>query len=177
MAGEALRFPRAVPVEPRFAQLLPELVLGLTPEQFAAIAGAGAGTQGAADGRAGPPARPGGQRPGAGDGDRATGCAGRARPASGRWSPTRTARWWWWPGSWPLLELFREGAVAFDQVVALGDLTIRWTGSDEGEVSVDDEFDVGAPAGGGSGEDGLSEPGPSEPGDAAGSSDDGGVDE
>ena len=29
-----------------------------------------------------------------------------------------------------LLELFREGAVAFDQVTPLGELTVRWTGAD-----------------------------------------------
>jgi len=40
-----------------------------------------------------------------------------------------------------LLELYREGAVAFEQVDALGELHVRWTGSDEGEVDVDDEFD------------------------------------
>jgi segregation and condensation protein A len=40
-----------------------------------------------------------------------------------------------------LLELFREGAVAFEQVDPLGELHIRWTGSDEGEVEVEDEFD------------------------------------
>ena len=28
-----------------------------------------------------------------------------------------------------LLELFREGAVAFDQVTPLGELTVRWTGA------------------------------------------------
>ena len=33
-----------------------------------------------------------------------------------------------------LLELFREGAVAFDQVTPLGELTVRWTGSDDGRV-------------------------------------------
>jgi segregation and condensation protein A len=43
-----------------------------------------------------------------------------------------------------LLELFREGAVSFDQVSPLGELTIRWTGSEEGEVEIHDEFD-GAP--------------------------------
>jgi segregation and condensation protein A len=32
------RFPRRVPMEPRFAELLPEVLLGLSPEQFAAIA-------------------------------------------------------------------------------------------------------------------------------------------
>ena len=40
-----------------------------------------------------------------------------------------------------LLELFREGAVAFDQVQPLAELTVRWTGADEGELDVHDEFD------------------------------------
>ncbi len=43
-----------------------------------------------------------------------------------------------------LLELFREGAVAFDQMTPLGELTVRWTGGEEGEVEITDEFD-GAP--------------------------------
>ncbi|MDH4160819.1 MAG: segregation/condensation protein A, partial [Actinomycetota bacterium] len=40
-----------------------------------------------------------------------------------------------------LLELFRESAVAFDQVTPLGELTVRWTGAEEGELDVHDEFD------------------------------------
>ncbi|HEY8882185.1 MAG TPA: segregation/condensation protein A, partial [Dermatophilaceae bacterium] len=40
-----------------------------------------------------------------------------------------------------LLELFRESAIAFDQAEALGALTVRWTGQDEGEIGVSDEFD------------------------------------
>jgi segregation and condensation protein A len=40
-----------------------------------------------------------------------------------------------------LLELFREGSVSFEQVVPLGDLTIRWTGSDDGDIEVRDEYD------------------------------------
>jgi segregation and condensation protein A len=45
-----------------------------------------------------------------------------------------------------LLELFREGAVAFDQVTPLGELTVRWTGDAETSVDelVTDEFE-GAP--------------------------------
>lgn len=43
-----------------------------------------------------------------------------------------------------LLELFREGAVSFDQVTPLGELTVRWTGGDEAEIEITDEFD-GAP--------------------------------
>ena len=40
-----------------------------------------------------------------------------------------------------LLELFREGAVGFDQVTPLGELTVRWTGAEDGEVDITDEFD------------------------------------
>jgi segregation and condensation protein A len=40
-----------------------------------------------------------------------------------------------------LLELYREGVVRFEQVIALGELAITWTGSAEGEVEVSDEFD------------------------------------
>jgi segregation and condensation protein A len=43
-----------------------------------------------------------------------------------------------------LLELYREGAVAFDQVTPLGELHIRWTGSSDGLVEVE-EYD-GVPA-------------------------------
>jgi segregation and condensation protein A len=42
-----------------------------------------------------------------------------------------------------LLELFREAAIAFEQAEALGELTVRWTGSDEGAIEVSDEFDEG----------------------------------
>ncbi len=44
-----------------------------------------------------------------------------------------------------LLELFREGAVAFEQLTPLGELTIRWTGSDDGELDISPEFDEPAP--------------------------------
>src|SRR5258708_1610052 len=40
MAVQVRMFPRRVPMEEGFADLLPEVLLGLTPEQFAAIAGA-----------------------------------------------------------------------------------------------------------------------------------------
>ena len=38
MSVQSRRFPRRVPMEPEFAGLLPEVLLGLTAEQFAAIA-------------------------------------------------------------------------------------------------------------------------------------------
>src|SRR6202167_6236948 len=40
MAAQNRRFARRVPMEPRFAELLPEVLLGLGPEQFAVIAAA-----------------------------------------------------------------------------------------------------------------------------------------
>ena len=41
-----------------------------------------------------------------------------------------------------LLELYREQAIVFEQITPLGDLTIRWVGQDDGEISVTDEFDM-----------------------------------
>ena len=41
-----------------------------------------------------------------------------------------------------LLDLYRQGNLRFNQVVALGELQISWTGSDEGEVEITDEFDI-----------------------------------
>jgi segregation and condensation protein A len=40
-----------------------------------------------------------------------------------------------------LLELYREGAVSFDQVSALGEISVRWIGTDEGDILVGDEYD------------------------------------
>ena len=41
-----------------------------------------------------------------------------------------------------LLDLYRQGVLRFDQVMALGELQISWTGSEFGEVEVTDEFDI-----------------------------------
>ena len=41
-----------------------------------------------------------------------------------------------------LLELYREGVVRFEQVISLGELQITWVGSADGEVRVSDEFDT-----------------------------------
>jgi segregation and condensation protein A len=41
-----------------------------------------------------------------------------------------------------LLDLYRQGVLRFDQVIALGELQISWTGSASGEVEVTDEFDI-----------------------------------
>jgi segregation and condensation protein A len=41
-----------------------------------------------------------------------------------------------------LLDLFRQGALRFDQVAALGELQISWTGPDSGDIEAGDEFDI-----------------------------------
>ncbi len=41
-----------------------------------------------------------------------------------------------------LLDLYRQGNLRFNQVIALGELQISWTGAEEGEVEVTDEFDI-----------------------------------
>ena len=41
-----------------------------------------------------------------------------------------------------LLDLYRQGALRFEQVVALGELQVTWVGSDEGEVLATNEFDI-----------------------------------
>jgi segregation and condensation protein A len=41
-----------------------------------------------------------------------------------------------------LLELFREQAVVFEQPEPLADLVIRWTGTDDQQLTISDEFDV-----------------------------------
>jgi len=41
-----------------------------------------------------------------------------------------------------LLDLYRQGVLRFDQVMALGELQISWTGSDSGEIEATDEFEI-----------------------------------
>jgi segregation and condensation protein A len=153
MSAEALRAPRAVPVEPRFAQLLPELVLGITPDQLAVIAARALQPK--------PPPTVGTEHLHAPavsvreqaallvDRLRRTGAASfRVLIADAADTITIVARFL------ALLELFREGVVAFDQAAPLADLTVRWTGTDDDAAVPDavDEFD------GGTREDGVRDP-------------------
>ena len=41
-----------------------------------------------------------------------------------------------------LLDLYRQGALRFDQVVSLGELQISWVGPDSGEIQASEEFDI-----------------------------------
>jgi segregation and condensation protein A len=144
IAEENRRQPRAVAVEPRFAQLLPELVLGITPEQLAMIAAKAMTPKVAPQvGLAHLHAPPVSVREQAAliiDRLRRTRSASfRVLIADAGETIVVVARFL------ALLELFREGALAFDQVTPLGELTIRWTGSDDEDVVVEvDEFE-GAP--------------------------------
>jgi segregation and condensation protein A len=140
MAEEAKRFPRAVSMEPRFADLLPEVLLGVDPRGLAALAAAAMA----------PKALPEVSlthlhAPTVTVREQALVVVDRLRRSRSTTfrslvsdSPdtaTTVCRFL------ALLELFREGAVAFDQMTPLGELTIRWTGTDDGEIEVSDEFD------------------------------------
>lgn len=133
--------PRLVGLEPRLAALLPELVMSVGPEELAQLAAAAMSR------------RP---EPETIDlshlhapavsvreqavlitdrlrRDRALTFRALTRDADG--TPVVVARFL------ALLELFREGAVAFDQASALAELTVRWTGAAHGEVAVADDYD------------------------------------
>ncbi|WP_202873451.1 segregation/condensation protein A [Kribbella capetownensis] len=142
MAAEARRFPRAVGVEPRFAELLPEVLLGIDPAGLAALAARALAPkdnlpEGVSLAHLHAPTvtvreqalvivdRLRRQRS----------TTFRALVSDSPDTVTTVCRFL------ALLELFREAAVSFDQVTPLGELTIRWTGTDEGEIDVSDEFD------------------------------------
>jgi segregation and condensation protein A len=149
LEDQARRFPREVGLESRFARLLPEVTLTITPERFAALAAkALAPRQVLEVSLHHIHAAKVSVREQAGlvvDRLRRNGAMTfRALCGDSPDRLTTVARFL------ALLELFREGAVAFEQVSALGELTVRWTGSSEGELDISDEFDppdslMGAP--------------------------------
>jgi segregation and condensation protein A len=142
MALEAKRFPRAVGVEPRFAELLPEVLLGIDSAGLAALAARALAPKDDV---------PEGVSLAHLHAPRVTvreqavvivdrlrrqrSTTFRALVADSPDTVTTVCRFL------ALLELFREAAVTFDQVTPLGELTIRWTGTDEGDIDVSDEFD------------------------------------
>jgi segregation and condensation protein A len=146
LADESRRYPRAVGLEERFATLLPEVLIGIGLEQFAGLAARALEPKPAPEVSLGHIHAPAvSVREQAGlvvDRLRRTG-AMTFRALCGD-SPdllTTVARFL------ALLELFREGAVGFEQVTPLGELTVRWTGTEEGEIEITDEFDGGPPTG------------------------------
>jgi len=145
LAGESRRHPRSVGLEERFANLLPEVLIGIGLDQFAALAAKALEPKPVAElSLAHLHATRVSVR------EQAAIVVERLRRQGAMTfralcgdSPdtlTTVARFL------SLLELFREGAVGFDQVTPLGELTIRWTGEDDVDADelVTDEFD-GAP--------------------------------
>jgi segregation and condensation protein A len=131
---------RQAGLDPRFAALLPELVMGITPEQLAMIAARAltprmAPTVGLEHLHV----------PSVSVQEQASlivnrlrqfrSCSFRTLVADAESTLVIVARFL------ALLELFRESAVTFDQAEALGELMVRWTGQDDGEIGVSAEFD------------------------------------
>ncbi|MCE3245199.1 MAG: segregation/condensation protein [Arthrobacter sp.] len=127
---EARRYPRQVALEEHFAAMLPELVWKHTPQQFAALAEA------ALKPKAPVPTEVGlahlhGSPVSVKEQAELIGLrlqegrplSFRALIADAESTLVVVARFL------ALLELFRDQAVAFDQVAPLGDLTVRWTAS------------------------------------------------
>jgi segregation and condensation protein A len=145
LARESGRHPRAVGLEDRFATLLPEVLIGIGLEQFAALAA-----------KAMAP-KPVLELPTHHIHAPAVSVREQAAIVVDRLRRSGTLTFRSLCGDSPdtlttvarflsLLELFREGAVAFEQVTPLGELTVRWTGDEDADVDalVTDEFD-GAP--------------------------------
>ncbi|SRR5579884_968535 len=139
----SLRHPRSVPLEPAFKELLPEVLISLSPEQFAALAV-----------RAMTPR----QAPTVSIEhihQISVSIREQANVIAEKLRRLRTATFRTLIADAPdtihivarflaLLELFREKAVGFDQLAPFGELTVRWTGTDEGEIEVDEEFEGSA---------------------------------
>jgi segregation and condensation protein A len=140
MAEAAKRVPRVVALEERFASVLPDVLINIGADEFVRLAAEALrpkeqATLGLAHLHA----------PNVSVREQAAGIVDRLRRSRTMTfralvadSPdmlTTVARFL------ALLELFREGAVSFDQVAPLGELSVRWTGSEDGEVDVDDEYD------------------------------------
>jgi segregation and condensation protein A len=127
MASAARRFPRRVPLEPRFAELLPEVLFTIGPQEFAALA-ARALTPKA------PPVVPTDHihAPFVSIREQAVLLAGRLRDLGRASFRQLTAGA---QGNYEivasflaLLELHREDTVTFEQLTPLGDLYVTWTG-------------------------------------------------
>ena len=127
MTAAARRFPRRIPLEPRFAELLPEVLLGLGPAEFARLAALTLAPK--------PPPKVSTEHihaPLISIKDQArilTALLRKLGRASFR-QLTANAQ-----GSYEvvasflaLLDLYREDAVTFEQVTPLGELYVTWTG-------------------------------------------------
>jgi segregation and condensation protein A len=142
LSAEARRYPRAVGLEERFASLLPEVLIGIGLEQFAGLAARALEPKTEVELSLHHIHAP------------AVSVREQAAIVMERLKRSGTMTFRALCGDSPdtlttvarflsLLELFREGAVAFEQVAALGELSVRWTGGDDADVDelITDEFD------------------------------------
>jgi segregation and condensation protein A len=140
LAREAKRHPRSVGLEERYAGLLPEVLISIGLDEFASLA---AGALRPKPVAMMPFAHL--HAPTVSVREQAVVVVERLRRHGTMTfralcgdvadTVTRVARFL------SLLELFREGAVSFDQLTPLGELSVRWTGAEEGEIEITDEFD------------------------------------
>ena len=138
--SQARRHGRAVELEPPFGELLPEVLLGITPERFAALAAAAMRPRPVPvvtiDHVHAPRVSVREQMAILRDRLRRSGSATFRALVSDCTSTAEVV------GRFlGLLELYRDGSVAFDQAAALTELRVRWSG----EMTADD--DTGEPAG------------------------------
>ncbi len=142
LESERRRYPRSVTLEPRFANLLPEVMIAAGVDDLAALAAKAFEPKpepvlSLAHLHA-PQVSVREQAAVVVDRLRRSGSATfRALTSDAPDTLTKVARFL------SLLELFREEMVAFEQATPLGELHVRWTGSDDGDVEVGDEFDEG----------------------------------
>ena len=139
MTAAARRFPRRVPLEPRFAQLLPEVLLGLGPAEFARLASVTLAPK--------PPPTVSTEHihaPMISVRDQALIIVARLRElgrASFRQLTAGAAGNYEVVASFlALLDLYKEDVISFEQVAALGELYVTWTGPDDENTDSYDEL-------------------------------------
>jgi segregation and condensation protein A len=140
LQAQGRRFPREVGMEPRFARLMPEVTISISPARLADLA-----AKAMAPKRASVLSLAHLHAPAVSVREQATVVVARLQQQRAMTFRalthdasnmlTTVARFL------ALLELFRDGAVAFEQLTPLGELTIRWTGADDAEWAISDEFD------------------------------------
>jgi segregation and condensation protein A len=143
LEAQGRRFPRDVGMEPRFARLMPEVTISISPARLAALA-----AKAMAPKQASVLSLAHMHAPVVSVREQAKVVVDRLRQQR-----AMTFRALTHDSSnmlttvacfLALLELFRDGAVAFEQLTPLGELTVRWTGADDGEWAISDEFDEAA---------------------------------
>jgi segregation and condensation protein A len=140
LEAQGRRFPREVGMEPRFARLMPEVTIAVSPVRLADLA-----AKALAPKQASVLSLAHLHAPAVSVREQAVVVVDRLRQQRAMTFRalthdsstllTTVARFL------ALLELFRDGAVAFEQLTPLGELTVRWTGADHGDWAISDEFD------------------------------------